>query len=114
MELFSLSVERWSKDRLNAMRTEIESFTDDQVVNTPADALVDYLKGKYGMDVPVVREADKRIEFIGEARGSQVQDAVVIVPFDGEMGVFTLKGSSHPWIQREVELREGELRLHVR
>ncbi len=106
----------------NGLRTEIENFDKNYIVNVGLHDLAEHLISKYTLDVPVLlddqkqisdeREVMREINDYGQIRTVKMPSVTIAVPFTGDPDMFSVRPStfySSGWPAGEVV--GNELRL---
>lgn len=115
-------------DRLHktgeAVAQRLQNWNADDLLNTPADDVVDELTALASVRCPELlaadayllesTEVDQQYRDWGEIRTRRVTRFVLVVPYEGNKDVFTLRADRWSTAPPEVlELRDGELRLAI-
>ncbi len=106
------------------MAQSLQTWDPDELLNTPIDDLVGHLVGKASVHCPSLRDGDAFLlepvevdhEFIdfGERRTRRVTRLVLVVPFEGERSVFTLRANQWSTMPPQVlRLKDHEVHLAI-
>jgi hypothetical protein len=111
------------------LKTEIEGFDKDYLLNTPINELVDYLVENYRLDAPEIDRDNAYVAHHGETDIDVSQDRLryirdrskpfyikggfveIAVPFEGDPDLFLYRASTHSLSPPVARIVGGEVRL---
>ena len=112
-----------------SLKREVESYDKDYLLNTSDDKLIEYLIDNYSLEAPELRESEMYLQDPSEPNIDVSQDPMrgifdrsrpfyikgvsitVVLPFNGENGLFHFQPSSFTFNPPRGEIVSGEVHL---
>ncbi len=109
---------------VQAVTQRLQNWNPDELLNTPVDDVVEYLVDEGSVRCPQLRvgdayqldseEVDQEFEDFGRRLTRRVVRLVLVVPFDGDKDVFTLRADMFSMAPPQVlQLQDGEVHLAI-